>query len=164
MALIYMLQENRKTSCVFIVCLLWVSPKRLVLLKEFWLFLKSIQLGQMCFVCLVCWKWWEDKCYRFLKDLMSSVQGGITRYCSQFIPLTDAMCVYMCVYLCRDCSGHDLRDQPRHGDVLGDVSVDGHGDHGKQNVIFCVKDHFYAHDNSSRSLGHSVHFDTMFYK
>lgn len=42
------------------------------------------------------------------------------------------LCACVSVCFCRDCSSHDLRDQPRHGDVLGDISVDGHGDHGEQ--------------------------------
>jgi len=54
--------------------------------------------------------------------------------CLLLIPMTDAM--RACVYLCRDCARHDLRDQPRNGDVLGHVSVDVHGDHGK--TLFCL--------------------------
>lgn len=50
--------------------------------------------------------------------------------------MTDVMWACVCLY--RDCSGHDLCDQPRHGDVLGDISVDGHGDHGKQQGAFSV--------------------------
>lgn len=34
--------------------------------------------------------------------------------------------------LARDRKGDDPRDQPRDGYVLGDVAMDGHGDHGKQ--------------------------------
>lgn len=50
--------------------------------------------------------------------------------CSLSIQLTDVTSACVCPH--RDCSSHDLRDQPGHGHVLGDVSVDGHGDHGKQ--------------------------------
>lgn len=46
--------------------------------------------------------------------------------------------VAVCLCDSRDCSGHDLCDQPRHGDVLGDVSVDGHGDHGKHHRAVTV--------------------------
>lgn len=38
----------------------------------------------------------------------------------------------------RNSPSHDLRDQPGHGYVLGNVSVDGHGDHGKTFQLSCV--------------------------
>lgn len=32
--------------------------------------------------------------------------------------------------LCRDCSGHDVRNKSGDGDVLGDVPLERYGDHG----------------------------------
>lgn len=68
----------------------------------------------------------RDGCGSSKQFLAGSMARSTAR--SLLVRLTDVSCLH------RDRPGHDLRDQPGHGHVLGDVPVDGHGDHGRQRL------------------------------
>lgn len=48
----------------------------------------------------------------------------------------------LCPIGCRNCSSHDPRYKPRHGHVLGNVTLEPHGDNGEtvSNPIFTLID------------------------
>ena len=43
------------------------------------------------------------------------------------------LCTFLIFWFCRDCSGHDVRNKPGYGHVLGDLTLECHGDHGDKN-------------------------------
>lgn len=70
----------------------------------------------------------------FLSSFFQEVRVNVavaSRAARWLVSVNELFALCSCVRPCRDCSGHDLCDQPRNGDVLGDVSMDGDGDHGK---------------------------------